>query len=141
MKTLSHSIEETFQVALNFSKQLKGGEVIALNGDLGAGKTHFVKGLAQVLGVAKEKVSSPTFSLMQIYEGKKTVVHLDLYRLENISQLYELGFEDYCNESTIIIMEWADKFSQGLTFDWRVEMRKVDVDIREIEIVSLAEAE
>ena len=123
MKTLSHSIEETFQVALNFSKQLKGGEVIALNGDLGAGKTHFVKGFAQALDVAKEKVSSPTFSLMQIYEGKKTVVHLDLYRLENISQLYELGFEDYCNESTIIIMEWADKFSQGLTFDWRVEMR------------------
>ncbi|MBF0492905.1 MAG: tRNA (adenosine(37)-N6)-threonylcarbamoyltransferase complex ATPase subunit type 1 TsaE [Deltaproteobacteria bacterium] len=134
MKFLSHSLQKTFEIASTFTKQLKGGEVIALIGDLGAGKTHFVKGMAQALGINEEEVTSPTFSLMQIYAGAKTLVHLDLYRLENLAQLQELGFEDYLQTENIVVVEWADKFIQDLSFDFRVEIRKVDTTTREIEI-------
>ncbi len=137
MKTISHSIQDTFEFASLFSKQLKGGELIALVGDLGAGKTHFVKGLATAFEIDEEKVSSPTFSLMQVYKGLKSIVHLDLYRLESAAQLKELGLEDYIQSENIIVVEWADKFIQELKFDFKVEIRKIDSESREIEIQNL----
>lgn len=106
---------ETNKVALNLANKLKGGELLALSGNLGAGKTFFIKSLAKALGV-KEKVNSPTFVLMKVYDinHKKAnkFVHVDCYRLPRHESLFDIGLGDYLNYDTIIVaIEWADKLS------------------------------
>jgi tRNA threonylcarbamoyladenosine biosynthesis protein TsaE len=115
MKYISKTEKETYQIAANLAKKLKGGEIIALEGDLGAGKTTFVKGLAKAFGI-KQHVTSPTFVLMKIYECRnpkseiRNLVHVDCYRLDEPQELFYLGIEEYLNKpDTIIVIEWADK--------------------------------
>ncbi len=97
-----------------FAATLQGGDVVALNGDLGAGKTHFSKGLVAGLGAA-ESVTSPTFSLVQEYlSGRLPVFHFDFYRLDSAGELISLGWDDYLDEGGVIIAEWADKFPEIL---------------------------
>lgn len=94
---------------------LRGGEVLSLEGPLGAGKTTFVKGLAEGLGCRASEVSSPTFTLVHEYPGGRfPVVHLDLYRLESSEELAALGFDDLLAGSTITAIEWGDKFPEAL---------------------------
>lgn len=97
----------TARLAERFAKSLKGGEIILLNGDLGAGKTTFAKSLLKTLGV-KEEVTSPTFTIMKRYEGEKfSLNHFDLYRIESTEELDELGFDEYLSEpNAISIVEW-----------------------------------
>jgi len=110
MEYLSHSIQETYDLAKKIADKCVGGEVIVLNGDLGAGKTTFTKGFAEALGV-KNAVTSPTFTLMKKYVGRLTLYHFDLYRIENTDELEELGFDDYIGEKDAVCMiEW-NKFS------------------------------
>lgn len=126
---ISHSVEETFQIARDFSKGLQGGEVIALQGNLGAGKTHFVKGLAQGLGV-ESVVRSPTFILHQRHSCTvdfaqgKTLNHLDLYRLdENIDSL-GFGFDELISPDQITVVEWAEKIpevDEFVTYEIRID--------------------
>ena len=93
-----------------FARELKDGTVIGLDGDLGAGKTHFCKGLVAGLG-ADEAVTSPTFSLVQEYgSGRLPVFHFDWYRLESPRELETLGWDDYLDEEGIVLVEWAEKF-------------------------------
>ena len=108
---LSNSVEETFALAEKIAKESKGGDIIALYGDLGAGKTSFTKGFAKGLGI-KKVVNSPTFVVMKIYSNKSGVglVHVDAYRLSTASELSAIGIDDYLgNEKYITIIEWPEK--------------------------------
>ena len=105
--------EETEKIARQLAGVLRGGEVLALSGNLGAGKTVFVRALAKALGV-KENITSPTFVLMKVYDLPdqkiKKLVHADCYRLEGKEDLVDIGLGDYLlSPETIIVIEWADK--------------------------------
>jgi len=112
MKTFTtQSSGETEALAVRFAKKLKPGNVILLEGDLGSGKTTFVKGLAEGLGVRRgESVSSPTFVIMRIYKGKIPVYHFDLYRLESEAELEAIGFDEFVNDpSAVCCIEWPER--------------------------------
>ena len=105
MQVKSKNSEQTYELASKLAKHIKGGDIILLNGDLGAGKTTFVKGFAKEIGV-KIPVTSPTFNLLKTYETDKyTLVHVDAYRLEggSFDELY-----DYANEDNVIFIEWSN---------------------------------
>lgn len=104
---ISFSPEETLQLGRLLGKKLKGGEVIALKGDLGAGKTLFVKGLAQGLD-AHEPVTSPTFNLIHLYQGRLLLAHFDVYRLPSPQALEELGYEEFFYGMGVTAVEWSD---------------------------------
>lgn len=118
MEIITKNSSETFEFGKKLAKSLKGGEILALVGNLGAGKTTFIQGLAKGLGIS-QKVNSPTFILMRQYKIKiyknlkiKVLYHLDLYRLEGAveSELRSLGIEDiWKNPKNIVVVEWADK--------------------------------
>jgi tRNA threonylcarbamoyladenosine biosynthesis protein TsaE len=96
-------------VAKRIGRSLKGGEVILLVGELGAGKTVFAKGLAAGLGLRNvREVCSPTFTLLNVYRARVPIYHLDLYRLEGESEIRDLGFEEYIGEGVVVI-EWGEK--------------------------------
>ena len=101
-----HSVEETYKLADSLASELDGGEIILLEGDLGAGKTTFTKGLAKSLGILEE-VTSPTFSLLNVYEsGRLKLNHIDLYRVENEEELAELGIADSIDGESVTVIEW-----------------------------------
>lgn len=104
----SNSPKETENIAKAFSKELKGGDVICLNGDLGVGKTAFVQGLVNALGVL-EPISSPTFTIVNCYEGTVPIYHFDVYRIDDPDEMYEIGFEEYIYGNGISIIEWSEK--------------------------------
>lgn len=108
LQIISHSIEQTLELGQTIAKNLKGGETITLIGQLGSGKTHLVKGLALGLGVPAETVSSPTFTLINEYEGQLLLYHIDAYRLDNADQLAALGFDELSYNGSIVVIEWAD---------------------------------
>lgn len=109
----TNSPEETYALSSLLGKKLKGGELIALEGELGAGKTHFVKGLAHGLG-AKEVVTSPTFTLINIYEGRIPLAHFDVYRLPTPQAIEELGYEEFFYGPGVTAVEWSDLISSYL---------------------------
>lgn len=111
MKYCSESVCDTYVLAGKIADKCIGGEVILLNGDLGAGKTTFTKGLAEALGITTV-IKSPTFTLMKKYtQGRLPLYHFDLYRVESEEEVYELGFDDYLeNNDGICVIEW-NKFS------------------------------
>lgn len=123
MGHITDSEKETFNFAKKFAKRLKGGEIIGLTGDLGAGKTVFAKGLAAGLGV-KKNITSPTFVLMKIYTIKnirprrtkiKILCHIDAYRLKTPQDLIAIGAEEYFNRpDAVTVIEWADKIKKIL---------------------------
>jgi tRNA threonylcarbamoyladenosine biosynthesis protein TsaE len=108
--TILPSPEATVRFGHDFAAGLKAGDVIALNGDLGAGKTHFVKGLAAGLGAASA-VTSPTFTLIHEYlGGRLPLFHFDLYRLDTADDLLRIGLDDYLDAGGVLAIEWAEKF-------------------------------
>jgi tRNA threonylcarbamoyladenosine biosynthesis protein TsaE len=108
--TISRSPAETFELGHALAHLLKGGEILALHGDLGAGKTHFVKGLAAGLGHT-EAVTSPTYTLVHEYlGGRLPLYHFDFYRLSHYAEAFEIGLDEYLGSDTIVAVEWADKF-------------------------------
>lgn len=112
---ISHSPADTFSQGKALGIQLRGGEVIALCGDLGAGKTHFVKGVAAGLGHDPDEVTSPTFTLVHEYNlGRLPLFHFDFYRLETEDEALQLGFDDYMDSGGVLAIEWADKFEHLL---------------------------
>lgn len=109
---ISHSPGETYTLGESWGRAAKAGWVIALCGDLGAGKTELVKGLAGGLGIP-ERVHSPTFALLNVYSGGRLpLFHLDLYRLENPQQIAAAGLEEYLNSPGVTVIEWADRWFQ-----------------------------
>ncbi len=102
------------------AETLQPGSVVALSGDLGAGKTHFAKGVVAALGGNPEDVTSPTFTLVHEYrEGRLPVFHFDFYRLEEASELRGVGWEDYLLEDGVLLVEWAERFPSALPPDAR----------------------
>ncbi len=130
---LSSSPEETEQIAERLAKTLSGNEVIAMFGGLGAGKTAFTRGLARGLG-AGDCVSSPTFALVNEYEGRFPIYHFDMYRVATYDDLYTTGFFDYLG-SGIMVIEWSENI-EGLLPDEKmtVTIRPVSEEQREITI-------
>ena len=110
---ITHSESETAAVGRELAATLSAGDVVLLYGDLGAGKTAFVKGLAEGLGVAGDEVSSPTFTIMQEYRGGRlTLFHVDLYRLDDPRELDDLGLEEI-GEAGVLAIEWAEKLRRA----------------------------
>lgn len=104
-----NSVEETWGIARKFAEGLKPGDVICLEGDLGAGKTTFTQGLAAALGVSG-RVTSPTFCIVQEHSGEgKLLVHMDLYRLHGEEDVEAIGWEDYLARGAIMVVEWPER--------------------------------
>ncbi len=112
------SVKKTLEFGERLAHTLQGGDVLALTGELGAGKTLLTRGIASGLGITAEQVTSPTFTLIQTYQGRLPVIHVDLYRLENPSAILQLGLEDYFTPQNIVIIEWADRLLQILPPDY-----------------------
>ncbi len=111
---LTHSERETFLLAKKLARDFKGQEVVLLIGELGAGKTIFAKGIAAGLGLQDvHQVCSPSYTLINIYQAKYPIFHIDLYRLGKNSEILDLGWEDYLGQG-IIIVEWAEKIKFNL---------------------------
>ena len=104
---ISKSAKETYNLGIKLSKELKEGNIIGLIGDLASGKTTFVKGILKGLDY-KYEVTSPTFTLINEYNAKIKVIHIDFYRENNIERWNNLGFHELINSNAIIIIEWAD---------------------------------
>ncbi len=106
--------KETMEFGLSLAGRLKPGDVVALSGDLGAGKTTLTKAIAKGLGI-KSQITSPTFLLLQEYkEGRMPLYHFDVYRLNGADDLFELGFEDYLFGDGVCVIEWADQVEELL---------------------------
>lgn len=108
---ITHSEKETFNIGRKIAGNLQKGDIICLIGNLGSGKTVLTKGIASGLGINKDQVISPTFVLIKQYQAKKTLglYHFDLYRLNNINDILELGYEEYLYGDGVAVIEWADK--------------------------------
>lgn len=103
----SYSYEDTVNIAKQLADTLKGGEFIAMYGDLGAGKTAFVQGLAKALGI-NQHITSPTFTIVNEYEGRLPLYHFDVYRIADPDEMYEIGYEEYVYGDGVCVIEWAE---------------------------------
>ncbi len=127
MEFISHNPAETESLGECWGREAASGFVIALSGDLGAGKTQLVKGLARGLGVTS-RVHSPTFTLVNEYTGGRLrLFHLDLYRLETREQILGAGLEEYLQPDGVAVIEWAERMAND---DWRMtNLRRVTIEI------------
>jgi tRNA threonylcarbamoyladenosine biosynthesis protein TsaE len=145
----THSEDETASVARSIAATLRPGAIVLLTGDLGAGKTCFVRGMAAGLGIDPDEVSSPTFALIHEYRepqgpdrpsrlegrGERILVHVDLYRLEG-AEVDDLGLEELSEGGAVVAIEWAEKLGAPPAGAIRVEIRDCGGDVREIVIAT-----
>ncbi len=127
---VSNSESETIGIAEEFARGLSAGEVVVLTGDLGAGKTRFVKGMAKGLGVEDwERVRSPTFSFRQTYYGRLPLYHFDLYRVKDIDDFETLGIDPMDLEDGVLAIEWGEKYGKSLEnfFDKKIHIVKIEI--------------
>lgn len=118
IKLESGSVDQTIDIGRRLGSTLVSGDVIGLVGQLGAGKTYLVKGIAEGLGLGDAReVNSPTFALVNEYSAREKIYHLDAYRLGNADELLDLGFEEMCNGDSVTIVEWADRVTRALPDD------------------------
>jgi tRNA threonylcarbamoyladenosine biosynthesis protein TsaE len=130
----STSPEETQAIAAALAPALRPGDVIALSGDLGAGKTCFVQGAAAALGVT-DRVTSPTFILVREHQGTYPILHLDVYRLRNLQELTDLGYEEFLDPAAIVFIEWGDAIGPLLPDEFlEIQIRGDDADPRAIDL-------
>jgi len=107
---VSESVQDTRRVAADFATLLVAGDVVALYGDLGTGKTEFVRGVCENFGIDAASVTSPTFTIVNEYKGDQvTIYHVDAYRIEDESEIFDLGFEEYLSEAAIVFVEWPER--------------------------------
>ncbi|GHV11745.1 hypothetical protein AGMMS49938_03010 [Fibrobacterales bacterium] len=135
---LSHNETETDEWAFAFGKSLKAGDVVTLDGELGAGKTAICRGICAGLGFEKG-VNSPSYSILHEYPNVPPIFHLDLYRLKNIDDLYDIGFENFLGGSGVVLIEWANKFfssvsTAGKKITHRISVKIVGESEREITV-------
>lgn len=126
LSVVTSSAEETRIVGAALSPTLLPGDVLSLTGELGAGKTVFVQGLAAALGV-EGRVTSPTFTIVHEYEGRYPITHLDIYRLDSFQEVLDLGFEEFLDPSSIVVVEWGEAIGPLLP------RRFLEVDIRRVD--------
>lgn len=118
----SRSPEETEEIGRRFAARLKAGDVVALTGEIGAGKTTFVRGLAEGMGVPAGSVASPSFVLVREYRGRLPLYHADLFRLEGLPDAATVGVEDCYGQGGVTVIEWADRIP-GVLPDEYLEIR------------------
>ena len=134
MEFLTNSPEETEAVGKRLGEKLKPGAVIAYQGDLGAGKTAFTRGVALGLG-AKEQVTSPTYTIVNEYlSGKYPLFHFDMYRLASSDDLFDIGWEDYLERGGICAVEWSENVADAMEDAISVTIEKLGGDARRITI-------
>jgi tRNA threonylcarbamoyladenosine biosynthesis protein TsaE len=122
---ISNSPEQTVELGRRIGRQLRGGEVCAIYGPLGSGKTHLIKGIAAGAGAEDlRNVTSPTFVLVNQYEGRFDIYHIDAYRLDSIAEFERLGFDDFCYPQSVVLIEWADKIEPAIR---RVDVIRVEL--------------
>ncbi len=113
-----NSVEETTAIGLALGKILKSGDIVCLTGDLGTGKTHITKGIAQGLGI-EEYITSPTFTIVNEYDsGRLKLYHFDVYRVSDPDEIYAIGFDDYIFSDGVSIIEWANYIEEILPKDY-----------------------
>ena len=129
MKVVTHSPEETRALGRTLAQALQGGAVVAFTGDLGAGKTAFVSGMAEGLGI-EERVTSPTFTIVNEYEGGRLpLFHFDMYRLGSADELFHIGWEDYLARNGVCAVEWSENVDEALDGDTiRVDISRGEDD-------------
>lgn len=130
---VSDSPDETKQIACNLGKTLSDGDVVAMFGGMGMGKTAFTHGLALGLGIDDKQVSSPTFALVHEYGDKTKLYHFDMYRIESWDDLYSTGFFDYLDSKGIIAVEWSENIINALPDNYiKVDFQKGENDNQRI---------
>jgi tRNA threonylcarbamoyladenosine biosynthesis protein TsaE len=136
IQVISRSREDTMRLGARFAKVLRPGDIVCLFGELGAGKTTLVKGLAGGFRIKPEKVHSPTFVLLNIYDGKVPLYHFDLYRIES-PDLPGMGYEEFFYGDGIAVIEWSEKLGDFMPKDyWRVDLKHGGEDVRKVSISS-----
>ncbi|MFP4521363.1 MAG: tRNA (adenosine(37)-N6)-threonylcarbamoyltransferase complex ATPase subunit type 1 TsaE [Fibrobacterota bacterium] len=132
-KLFTSSAKETFAAGTKFSKMLSPGSICAFRGDLGAGKTVFIKGICEGLGVS-ENVNSPTFNIVNCYEsGRLPVYHFDLYRISGIDELRRTGYEEYFYGTGVSLVEWAENAEEAFGKEaLQITLKKTGENLREI---------
>ena len=124
MQFLSHSTQETEAIGEELAQKLRGGDVLAFTGSLGMGKTAFTRGLARGLG-CRGRVTSPTFTIVNEYEGRTPLFHFDMYRLGSSDELFDIGWEDYLARGGVCAVEWSENVDDALDEDAiRVDIRR-----------------
>ncbi len=138
MKTvsiLSKGENETLQLGEKLAKRLRKGDIVCLQGELGAGKTTFIKGVAKGLKIAPEKVNSPTFVLMNAYHGRLPLYHFDLYRLETTGEIGAIGYEEFLYGDGVSVIEWAERLGALTPKEYlRVELKHKGENERSIKV-------
>ncbi|MFA5293217.1 MAG: tRNA (adenosine(37)-N6)-threonylcarbamoyltransferase complex ATPase subunit type 1 TsaE [Phycisphaerae bacterium] len=137
---ISDSAEKTFEIGKKIGSLLEGGEVVCFTGPLGSGKTTLIKGIAAGAGAANpQHVNSPTFVMVNEYQGRFTIFHIDAYRINKISEFEALGFEEFIGPESVVLVEWADKVAgafEGLDCIY-IDMRHNGETSRRIKITGL----
>ena len=133
---LTSSDQDTINLGRELGRVLQEGDVIALEGELGSGKTWFTKGIALGLEVSRNTIiTSPSFSLVNEYEGRHTLFHMDVYRLESVSDFFSVGLDEYFYRDGVVVMEWADCWPELLPIQRVVvKISIIDRQSRKIEL-------
>lgn len=140
MKHISQSYEETLAIARSFAETLKAGDTVCLYGGLGAGKTAFVQGLAEGLGI-DEPVTSPTFTIVNEYYGRLPLYHFDVYRIADADEMYEIGYDEYVYGDGVSVIEWSEligeilpekRYNVKISKDYGKHENYREIDIEEI---------
>ncbi len=129
---ISSSPEQTADIGKEVAKCLDKGSAILFRGEMGAGKTHFTKGVAEFFGSSADEVTSPTFALVNEYEGETSVFHFDLFRIDTLDDLYAIGFFDYLDRNGIMAIEWSENIP---------ELTEILPDFCVVEITKLSDTE
>lgn len=131
---ISYSLNDTKTLAYNLAARLKPGDIILLNGELGSGKTQFAKYICEYYNITD--ATSPTFTILNIYEGSIPIYHFDLYRINNENELYDIGCEEFFYGNGITIIEWGDKLNKLYPENSiKINFKFIDENVREIIII------
>ena len=114
MEIITHSERETEAAGVALAAKLPDGAVVAMYGELGSGKTAFVRGMARGMGIGC-RVSSPTFTIVNEYEGERTLIHFDMYRLGSADELWGIGWDDYLDRGAVCAVEWSENVQDAFT--------------------------
>lgn len=131
------SPEETQSFAEQFAGELQGGEIILLSGDLGSGKTTFIRGLARGLNIDDpDGVSSPSYTIINDYPGEVTLLHVDLYRLNDDQEIIELALEELLTDNSVMAIEWGERLPMEFGKLFHLDFTVIYEDVREINLVN-----
>ena len=134
MEIITHSERETEEAGAALARRVPDGTVVAMYGELGSGKTAFVRGMARGMGIDC-RVSSPTFTIVNEYEGERTLIHFDMYRLGSADELYGIGWDDYLDRGAVCAVEWSERVEDAFDgTEYTVALRKTGEKSREITI-------